>query len=208
MSFTQTWRAEDVSRRASHKLNTWRDSASRSESRLLQERGQIFRNVARATRVPKVLRLLARILERRGRYDAAARHLANAAAFDDAGQRGHWQLAKFLLRRQRADVSPETAATIRTQLLLTLRQASRSTDPQIRLNASVCLARVLHHVGCYRESLAVAEGVLHVEPRELSALRAKADSLLAIGDFAQACLLYRWLLGQVGERGRLARILP
>ncbi|MFL6305964.1 MAG: glycosyltransferase family 9 protein [Candidatus Sulfotelmatobacter sp.] len=164
--------------------------------------------MARATRVPKVLRLLARILERHGRYEAAARQLANAAAFDDAGQKGHWQLAKFLLRRQRADVSPETAATIRTQLLLTLRQASRSADPQIGLNASGSLARILHQVGCYRESLAAAEAALEIEAGNPRALRAKADCLLALGEYGVACSLCSRLTGQNGDGEVLVRMLP
>jgi tetratricopeptide (TPR) repeat protein len=158
--------------------------------------------------MPKVLRLLARIGEEQGRYEAAARHLANAAAFDNARQNGHWQLAKFLLRRQRADVPPETAAGIRVRLVVALQQASHSVDPQVRLSANVALARALHQTGAYRESLAAAETALQLDPQSLRALRAKADSLLALGEYAEACFLYGRIVEQDGDTGSLARILP
>jgi tetratricopeptide (TPR) repeat protein len=204
----QTWRAERVLRRARDKLNDWQDSASCSEKGLFQEQSRTLQNIAHATGVPKVFRLVARIRENQGRYDVAMRHLANAAAFDDADQKGHWQLARFLLRRERVDVPPETAATIRTRLLMALRHASRSVDPQIRLSAGVALAKALHQAGDYRGGLTAAEAALEIEAGNPRGSRAKADCLLALGEYGVACSLYSRLIGQNGGGEALARMLP
>jgi len=119
---------------------------------------------------------LARILGRLGRNSAALRILSLAATRDDARQRGHWELAKHLLRQEQ--MFPTAS---RARATAALRVASQSVESVIRLNAAIGLARLLFEDGQYTESLAAADLALSVSPADTKALRARANSLIALG---------------------------
>jgi ADP-heptose:LPS heptosyltransferase len=133
---------------------------------------------------------LARVLGRLGRDSAAIRILSRAAIQDDARQRGHWELAKHLLRSNQTLDRRAVPAACRARGAAALGAASQSTESVIRLNAAISLARLLFEDGQYAESLAAADVGLSVSSADLKALRAKANSLIALGKIDEGRKIY------------------
>lgn len=131
-----------------------------------------------------------------GDIDGALNYLEAAVPLDDDKKRAHWELGKLLLRLEREALASEAAKELRVQLASVLREASRSADISIALNARIALANLLHEFGEYAESERVAEQALQRRPDDGRALRAKVNSLLAQNRFDEACAIYRKLLAK------------
>ena len=129
---------------------------------------------------------LGKALVRSGRDRQALPHLRRAAKGEGREKRGSWELARLLLRLERSDAAPRVIAEYRAGLLAALQAASRSTHAKIRAEASLLLSRVLLDLGDSDGALAAAEAAVTGTRGEGRASGAKANALLAVGQFDRA----------------------
>src|SRR6478736_5087410 len=91
-------------------------------------------------------RLAAQVEQRQGDIPAELAYRNAAAEMDDSRRRGHWELAKTLLRLDRQNLAVPSKAS-RSRFISALQTASTSTDVAIRTAANVALSDALREAG-------------------------------------------------------------
>lgn len=125
-------------------------------------------------------------IRRAGHDIEVFQYFQQASRADDSRARGHWELAKVLLRQEREDAAPEDGIPVRGALLSALRTAARSSNRAIAVEASIALSDRLREIGDYAESAIFARRAADLAPSHPRALRALIDSSIPLNELGEA----------------------